>query len=814
MLKSYFLVGWRNIMHHKLYTAIHIIGLAVGICACMAIWAITHYELSFDRFHPDRERIYRVVTEMGRTSGVHAHWGDIAEPASPAIQKELTGLETVAQFHNINPMITIPGNRGQVTRIPKTEGHAYSDVVLAEPEYFDLFKYQWLAGDPATLKDPFHVVLTAGEAQRYFGHSDPVDVLGRTLIYDDSIRVTVTGLVKDLDQVTDFTFKDFISYATARTLLAQDLGLDSWSTGSSSSETFVKLAKGVSADRVNAELKAFTDRHREQIMGTDPGYLRYQLQPLSDLHYSVYYNKNYGSQADLKTLYRLMGVAVFILILASINFINFSTAQSLRRAREIGIRKVLGGRRAGLVAQLMIETSLLALGSLALSLILLKPLLSAFPDWVPAGLKINMLDPATIGFAMGVVVVAVLLSGLYPALFLSSFQPVQTLKGESGGSPRSWGNGLAKGLVVFQFTISAIFIISAIVVSDQMRYMLHKNMGYSLDAIVRLSAGYKDPADQKELLAERLRGLPGVVQVSRDASGPTLQGSNHTTIDYQHRVKTDVEVRAADTNYLSLYGLKLLAGRNYFPSDTLREILINATYAQMLGFRRPEEAIGQSLPVWGKNPMIVGVVADFNTRSAQYGIAPAMVLPVPDFERGFSVKLRMKDATAADVQRTIAAIGKEWKAIFPEEPFHFEWVDQFVAQLYDQERKTKALINLAMMVTIFVSGMGLFGLAALAAARRTKEIGIRKVLGAGVPGLVALITRDFVLLVGIALGIASPVAWYILHGWLQDYVYRVSIGWWVFALAGVLAIGVTILTVGFHAMRMAIVNPVKSLRNE
>jgi putative ABC transport system permease protein len=811
MFKNYVLVAWRNIFRHKLYTAIHIIGLAVGICACMAIWSVTHYELSFDKFHPDRDRIFRVVTEMRTTSGQLKHWGDIAEPAMPAIRKELTGIEVVGQFHNFNPTISIPGDHGRVAKFPKVEGHAFNDIVLAEPEYFDIFNYQWLAGDPSTLKEPYHVVLTESGARRYFGRSDPEAVLGRTIIYDDSIRVTVTGLVKDLDQVTDFTFKDFISYATARAKLASDLGLDSWSTGSMLSETFVKLAKGVSMDRVNGELKAFTDRHRKQI---DEDFLNYELQPLADLHYSTLYSKDYGTQTDLKTLYRLMGVAIFILILASINFINFSTAQSLRRAREIGIRKVLGSRRTGLVVQLMIETFMLALGSLVLSLVLLKPLLAAFPSWVPAGLKISMLDPATIGFALAVVVVAAFLSGLYPALFLSSFQPVQTLKGESGGSPSSWGNGLAKGLVVFQFTISAIFILSAIVVSEQMRYMLHKDMGYSQNGIIRLSAGYKDPEDQKELLAERLRGLPGVVEVSRDGSGPTIQGSNHTTIDFQHRVKTEVEIRAGDTNYLSLYGITLLAGRNYFASDTLREVLINSTYAQMLGFRRPEEAIGQSLPVWSKQLMIVGVVADFNTRSAQYGIAPAMVVPMADFEHGFSVKLQLKDATAADVQHTLAAIAKEWKAVFPEEPFRYEWVDAFVAELYTQEGKTKTLINLAMVVTIVVSGMGLFGLAALAAGRRTKEIGIRKVLGAGVAGLVALITRDFILLVGIALGIASPIAWYILHGWLQDYVYRVSIGWSVFALAGVLAMGITIFTVGFHAVRAAIVNPVRSLRNE
>ena len=817
MLKNFFTVAWRNIYRHKGYSFIHMLGLGVGICACMAIWAITHYELSFDKFHPDRDRIYRAVMEIGQTSGEHAYWGDVPEPAEPAIRKEFSGLETVAQFHNINPMITIPDGRGRVRRILKADGHRGNDVILAEPQYFDIFKYQWVAGDPSTLNEPYRVVLTTSAAKRFFGQANPAAVLGRTLIYDDSISVKVSGLVRDLEGVTDFTFTQFISYATGRAKLANSLMLDQWGSSNSESETFVKLAKGVSIARAEAEMQSFTARHRKEMMGDNSKtFLQFRLQPLSDLHYSTYYDKNYGSEVNLKTLYRLMGVAVFILILASINFINLSTAQSIRRSKEIGIRKVLGSRRGGLVLQFMCETLMLSMAALLLSLVFLRPLLALFPSFVPAGLRFNVLDPATIGTALGVVLAAALLSGLYPALVLSAYQPAQSLKGAATtpGSRQSW---LAKGLVVFQFTISAIFIISAIVVGNQMRYMLHKDLGYSQNASIYFDGDFADPSEQKDHFAQRIRNLPGVVAVSRDMLPPSISGSSRTTMEYKPGTKIDIEVRSADTNYLSVYGMKLLAGRNFTwrGSDTVQEIVINNTLAKRLGYRQPQEAVGQTpLPFGNARPVIAGVVADFATRSAQFGMMPTMIYPMKYNMPAFSVKLSMGDRTASEMASVISAIEQEWKSVFPNEPFRYHWTEDSVRELYDSETKMAALINLAMIITVVISGMGLFGLAALSAEKRTKEIGIRKVLGAGVGNITAMITQDFVLLVVVALVIASPVAWYLLHGWLADYENRVTIGWWVFGLAAVLAIGVAVLTVGFHAMRAALANPTESLRSE
>lgn len=816
MLKNFLIVAWRNMIRRKLYTIIHVLGLAVGICACLTIWSITHYELSFDRFHPNRDRIYRVGAQIGSQDGGMNLVGCLPEPAAPELHKDLTGIGTIAQFHNVNMSVTIPGVHGRVTKIPEEPDGRSDDIIFAETGYFDIFKYKWLAGDPArALKEPFQVVLTAGEAEKYFGLSDWGAILGRNLYYDDSIHVTVSGIVKDLDGVTDLTFKDFISYPTARVTswLTEDFHLDDWGGLNTSSQTFVLLDKGVSPARVNEQLKVFSTRYKEQIIGKNGSY-RMLLEPLADIHYRAAGDKDYGSRADLPTLYKLMGIAVFILILASINFINLSTAQSLQRAKEIGIRKVLGSRRIALVFQFMSETILVVFFSLLLSLLFLRPVLAAFPDYVPAGVTVSLLDPATIGFALAMLLAAALLSGLYPAFVLSSFQPARTLKSQ-GGSPRSLRNRLGKGLVVFQFAISAIFIIFSIVVGNQMRYMLHKDLGFSKDAIIRFISNQKDDIGKRKLLAERLGTIPGVEKVSLDNSWPIRSGYSTTTIDYAPtRVKMDVNIRITDANYLNLYGIKLVAGRNFFPSDTAKEVVINANYARALGFRQPGDALGVSLPLWGKSVIVVGVVADFNLRPLQHTIEPAIIFPLANNENGFSVKLHTRGKEVADFQRTIAGIEGVWKETFPDESFRYKWLDAAIEKFYSEEERIAGLIHLAMWITIIVSCMGLFGLAALTAEQRTKEIGIRKVLGAGVADITGMISRDFVILVGIALVIASPVAYYFMHEWLMDYAYNVGIGWWVFVLAGAGAVGIALVTVGFHAVRAALVSPVKSLRSE
>jgi putative ABC transport system permease protein len=810
MWKNHLVIAWRNMTRHKLYTFINVIGLAVGICSCLAIWTITHYQLSFDTFHPDKERIYRLVNTHKENSGDIAHWPNLCEPAAPQMRKELTGLETVAWFHNYTASITIPGDHGQQKKIPADDNN--HDVVFAEPHYFDIFKYEWVTGSPAALEQPFQIVLTTSQVERYFGTKDYPAAMGRTLIYNDSINVKVAGIIKDWTQPTDFTFKDIISYATIwSTGLKQEMGEDNWNSFNSSSQAFVKLPKGVDPARVEAQLIPFAAKY---FTGYKKEYqFRIRLQPFTAIHFDNVYGKDYGTTADLSTLYGLMGIALFILVLASINFINLSTAQSLRRAKEIGIRKVMGSRRPGLIIQFLGETMLLVFISLLLSLALLYPALNAFPNFVPAGINAYIFTPTTIGFGIAILLLTSLLSGFYPAWILSSFIPAQALKNQ--GAPKSSvRNRVGKGLVIFQFTISLVFVIATIAVSHQMHYMLNKDMGFNRDAVVQFEVNQKDSLNKRILLRDRLARVTHVKKVSLDYVSPVMHGAWKTTIEFQgtHPYKADINVRTGDTNFIPLYDLKLLAGRNLGASDTPREVIINNTYAQLLGFRDPQRAIGTLLPIWGRQMPIVGVMADFNQRSLRFAIEPVIFMEDGNSMDHYSVKLA--GMSGDDLQRTLKSMEQEFKAVFPDEAFTSSFLDESIAKFYGNEKKMTQLINLAMAVTIFISCMGLFGLAALTAEQRTREIGIRKVLGARVGDITTMLSRDFLLLVLIALVISSPIAWYFMNNWLQDYTYRTTLSWWIFALAGLGAIAIALLTVSFHAIRAALANPVKALRSE
>ena len=474
----------------------------------------------------------------------------------------------------------------------------------------------------------------------------------------------------------------------------------------------------------------------------------------------------------------------------------------------------MGSRRIGLIVQFLGETLVLVFISLILSLALLYPVLSAFPKFVPAGVTSHIFTPATIGFGIGILLLTSLLSGFYPAWIISSFVPAQTLKNQ--GTPKgSTRNRLSKALVVFQFTISIVFIISTIAVSNQMHFLLNKDMGFAHDAIIRFGVNAKDSLSRRYLLRDRLAQLPGVGRVSLDNLSPAVSGWWKTTIDYQgpHPYKSNINVRVGDTNYIPLYQLKLLAGNNLRPSDTSMEVIINNSYAQLLGFSRPQQAIGILLPLWGRQIPIVGVVGDFNQRSLQYAIEPTIITQYATRINHYSIQLRAATA-GSNVQQTLKNIERAYKSVFPDETFTYTFLDDTIAKFYDGDRKMAQLINLAMVITIVISCMGLFGLAALTAEQRTREIGIRKVLGARVADITTMLSRDFVLLVVIALVISSPIAWYFMHQWLQSYNYRTSISWWIFALAGVSAVAIALLTVSFHAIRAAVANPVRALRSE
>jgi putative ABC transport system permease protein len=806
MIKSYWTMAWRSLVRNKIYTIVNVLGLAIGICACVVIYLITSYEFSFDTFHPDGDRIYCVDGGIPGMSDDHSHWNAVPGPMPAAMRREMTGFETVAAFQHYSANVTIPGG-------PNGKPKKFDDggaIVIAEPQYFDIFRYRWLSGNAATsLSKPNTVVLTLGKTREYFGDLAPDKVIGRTIYYEDSLMVTVTGVVADWTGNSDFNFSQWISYATIRnSFLKNEMPLDSWFELRHSSQVMVKIAKGVDPSRIDAQFVGFAKRH----LDPQPGF-SVLLKPLSGIHFHPEYGGE-GRKASLSVLYTLMGVAGFILILAFINFVNLSTAQSMQRAREVGVRKVLGSGRRGIAVQFLTETLLLTVAAVALAVLLVGPVLNIFSDFIPDGVHFRLTDVAMLLFLFAVTAATTLVAGFYPAKVLAAYLPALTLKGTT--AVQGGGKGtLRKSLIVFQFTISLLFIIGSIVIGAQLRYMLHADLGFRKDAIITLRPLWNDKTGKMAVLADKVRELKDVDQVIREAIPPMGRAhmGNGAQLKGSAQKPFEASIHAGNEDYLPFYGMKLVAGRNLLHSDSTRELLINETCAHELGFSDVSKAVGQVVEVGGAYP-VAGVVADFYENSFHQRIMPVVIKHDPLIENAVAVKIAAKGMTAGDLKTLLAKIEGEWKALYPEEPFGYSFLDESIANLYADDLQTEWLTNVAMGITIFISCLGLLGLAIFSTERRTKEIGIRKVLGATVSGIVVMLCRDIVLLILIALLIATPLAWFFMHGWLQGFAYRTQLSGWMFVAAGAAAIGIALLTVGFQAMKAALANPVKSLRTE
>jgi putative ABC transport system permease protein len=816
MFKNYFKVAFRNLVRNKVFGAISMLGLAIGISACLLIYIVIHFELSYENFHPDKNRIYRVVTQIKNAASKINSISTVPDPAAKVIRLSISGLESVAMFHSYKTKVAIPEGDKILRRFFPTAGaEDFSPVILTEPQYFEIFKYQWLDGNPATaLSEPFRVVLTENEARKYFGKIPINQIMGKSIIYNDSLVLKVTGIVKDWGQNTDFRFMDFISYNTIHLSFLKNQGnWDNWGGWNTNTQVFVRLADQSSPGTVNPQFSSIVKTY----LHAEPGeQVQFLLQPLKNIHFNADFNDEYSRKAHLPTLYGLMAIAAFILIIAAINFINLSTAQSIQRAKEIGIRKVLGSSRKTIMVQFFCEIFMLTLLAVGLSVLAMKPVIYLFHDLLPPGINLSIYNSSAVIFLLLLTVVTSLLAGFYPAKILSSYLPVISLKGE-GSRQVTHGGYLRRVLIVFQFTVSLVFIIVTLVIGNQIRFMLNQNMGFDKEAIINVNTDENYAISQIGVLANRIKGLTGVRLVSRNEGAPADVSHNGTRISHD-KVDLDTEVLGADENYIPLYQLKIIAGRNLLPSDTIRELVINSTCAKGLGFNHPEEALGKLMefgfgngPVDVKRP-IVGVVADFHSRSLHDPIKPVTI--TTGYGRTIAIKLSAQQLHPQEFQATMAQIEKVWKSVYPNDPFEYRILDDQIAKFYDSYRKTNQIMNTAMVVAIFISCMGLFGLAAFTAAQRRKEIGVRKVLGASVRGIVALLSKDFLKLVLLSIVLASPIAWYFMHNWLNDFAYRINLSWWIFLLAGAWASLIALLTVSFQAIKAAIANPVKSLRTE
>lgn len=813
MLKNYFKIAWRAINRNKAYTIINVAGLALGICACISIYLVVAYEFSFDKFHPDNHRVYRVMGDVTENTGDKLHFGRLPIGVSQNGRAEMTGLEVIAGIIPYDFRVSISGG-GKIDKHfdSRLAGSSFVTTAIAQPAYFTIFQYEWLAGNPSTALDaPLKVVLTESKARKYFGNTPFTEIIGKHVVYDDSLNATVSGVVKDWTGHTDFAFADFLSAATLQVgFLKNNINADSWGERFMNTWTFVKLSKGATPLSLHNQLAELVKRHAKP-----ENKLTLWLQPLADVHFDANVIENSIRTADKPVLYIITAIALFILILAVINFINLSTAQSIRRSKEVGVRKVLGSSRIGLVVQFLIETTTLTFISVVIASLLVKPVLFVFHSFISPGITFNLFDTNTILFLFFITVITALLAGLYPATILSSYLPISALKeigGQKGGA--KWA--LRKGLIVFQFTVSLVFIIGSIVINNQLSFAREKNPGFSATAIIHIDTPGGDSLAKQNLLAQKIGLLAAVDKVALQWVPPMVGNGPERFIKFNNNGFKEINVTqvAGDENFIPLYGIKLLSGRNVLHSDSIKEFVINENLSRLLGCENTKDALGKMI-YWDDKPYpIVGVVADFHARSFHEIIKPLCIVNRRDREGTIAIKLASKGMQPNAINATLSQIQQIWKQVYPAGTFNYKFYDETLALLYEKDQQTATLINTSMVITIFISCIGLFGLALFTAEKRSKELGIRKVLGAGVSDITILLCSDFVKLVLISLLVASPVAWYFMSQWLQTFAYRIDLSWWVFVLAGALALIIALATISFQAIKSALANPIKSLRTE
>ncbi|NML35952.1 FtsX-like permease family protein [Chitinophaga sp. G-6-1-13] len=802
MFRNYFLVAIRNIWRNKVFSLLNIMGLVIGISAALVVYLVVFYESGFNKAVPDGEHIYRVVSTIS-FSGDSVKNSGVAVPVIAVAQENVPQVEKTTRFfiNNTTSRITVDGKDFQNNE----------DVIFADRNYMDMLGYEWLGGDAATaLSQPLSVVLTQDRAHLYFPGLSADQVLGKQILYDDSIRATVTGVVRELSYNTDFWFREMISMPTLQSnSYFKGIYLDrDWQSISSSTQLFVKLLSSSRPQEVTATLMKYMAEHNTKDSRT-----ALSLQPLSDLHFNTDFHA-YNRTADRKQLNILSVVAVALLVLAVINFVNLTTAQASRRAKETGIRKAIGGTTGQLIKQFLGETAVLTLIAATLSLLVAPLLIISFHAFLPEDLPVTQLYTAPVlAFLFILAVVVALIAGVYPAYVLARFQPMVVLKSNTGNrGGKVW---VRQTLTAVQFTVAQFFVIATLIVSKQIHFSLNKDLGFRKDAILTIGTPRLDPdQSRRRLLEERIAALPEVEKVSLSGCTPAMNGWMTITMKHNNgkqEIEKVVEVRYGDSAYLPVYQLHLLAGRNIATTDSVREWLLNETAARAFGFKRPQDAIGQLV----EGHPVVGVVGNFNVGSMRREI-PAVAIGSDALSNHRTLHVRLRNAGEGGVvwKNAFAGMEKAWKEIYPREEFSYEFLDKTVANLYQQERQMGNLLNWCAGLAIFISILGLLGLVIFTTDQRTKEIGIRKVLGATVWQVVSMLTTDFMKPVLVAFLLAIPVSWWAMNLWLQTFAYRTGLTWWVFAAGGGIMAIMALTAMSLKTVRAALSNPANTLKTE
>ena len=807
MLKNYFKLAWRNIARHKAYSAINIFGLAIGIAACLLILQYVSYELKYEDFQANKDRIYRVQQDRYDNGKLSTQWAAGAFAVGNSFKNAIP---------EIDDYVKVVGN-GRVTTDVQNQPLKIEKVYFTNNSFFSIFTYPLIAGDKNNaLKEPFKAALSESTAKKIFGTTN---VIGKPLKLNRNSDYTITAVYKDPPANTQLKPEMLLSYATYL----------KWTTDSSGNGpetawqwdgclTYLLLHKSADPAVVEKKFVPVVKKFTEEDMKKYNAGVEYHLQPLTDIHLYSHYMMEPGENGDGKTVYLLLAIAFFIVIIAWVNYINLATARAITRAREVGVRKAVGSQRRQLVIQFLSESAVLNGVALVIAIAIVLIAIPGFNAISGQQLSFSLFAQPDFWISLGALfIIGVFFSGLYPAFVLSGFKPIEVLKGKLGTTKQ--GGLLRRSLVVFQFAASLFLLIGTVIVYQQIQYMRKQSLGINVDQTLIVPApivgidstflqkmtAFKQELQQKSSVQHITvsTSIPGE-PVGWNAGGIKLVGQDESK-QKQYRVI------GIDYDYIKTYGLKLIAGRAFdktFGSDK-NSVIFNRKGIEQLGFNKPEDAIGKKIDFWGDQYTIEGVTENFHQQSLREAYEPLILRLIPDVNGSISIK-----TSAANSAQTINSAKTEWAKFFPGNTFEYFFLDDHFDEQYKADKRFGQVFGLFTSLAILVACLGLFGLASFTTLQRTKEIGIRKVLGASVGNILNLLYREFAVLLLIAFIIAVPVAWLTTSNWLQNYAFRINLHWAYFVLPFTVIIAIAFITVSFQSIKAAVANPVKSLRTE
>ncbi len=799
MFRNYLTAALRNLLRERTSTLLNIAGLTLGIAGSIILFLIVRNGNSYDHYHSKFDRIYRIVTESKGNNGDTFTQG-VPPILSDAFRNDFPEAEEVAfTSYRRGSMVSVVQRNGQLKKYEEPTG-----VVFTQSSFFKIFDRPILIGSSDKgLDEPNNAIISRRWAIKYFGKED---VVGEILRYDNN-DFKISAVMEDFPPTTDFPFELMLSYTT----IEKSMEKGGWGGISDSDNCYFLLKEGELIDKVDQRMSAFAKKY----IGTgDNGSAgsNFLIQPLAEIHFDMRFG-NYNKRMPQAASIAFTVIGIFLLITACINFINLTTAEVIKRTKEVGIRKALGSSRVELIIKYLLETSLVTIAAVFLAISVAQLALGFLNPFLELSLSLDVVTDLTLwGFLIFITVIVSLLSGLYPAIAVSSLRPVMALKNQVSGTPLS-GTNFRKGLVVLQFFISQFFIICTIVIAEQMNFILSQDIGFNKDAIITVpipvADGSNDPGKMRALKNEIL-ALPGVERATLNATPPSansVTGTDFKIVGNEDDFKT--QIKPIDGDYLEVFGVEVIAGQGLLDSDTINGLMVNERLAKIAGFDNIDEIVGKEIELSGQHLTVKGVVKDFNTTSLEKPIEPVILFTnINDF-RKLSIKLK-----PTDIEETLLAIQAKWSQIYPEYIFSYNFLDEQIYNLYRGERKMSTLLTIFSFIAVFIGCLGLFGLVTFMANRKTKEIGLRKVLGASVQSIMLLFSKEFVKLLLIAFLIAAPAAGFMMHTVLQEFAYRIQLGPVVF-LAGLSATFlIAFLTVGYRSFKSASANPVDSLRSE